>query len=181
MRNAICYNCGMSSENNNQTQGSELFDNYLSIKKKLNAKIKSVLDIMARCNSLDVTPDEAIQFVERDTTKVSSHQWRYNAGHETIYCEHNYDFRKSWSKKCTVKIPTRYLEMTDDEILKENYDVAVKALEAQREAIEARIAKALKPFNAEIAKINKQIETLKNMSVSDVREEVLYDSGRSTN
>ena len=35
----------MSKENNTQThQGSELFDNYLSIKKALTTKIKSVLD-----------------------------------------------------------------------------------------------------------------------------------------
>lgn len=158
----------MSKENTTQTrQGSELFDNYLSIKKALTTKIKSVLDIMAQCNSLDVTPDDAIKWVARDTTKVSSHQWRYNSGHETIYCDHMYDFRGSFSRKCTVKIPAKYLEMSDDEILKENSETAIKALEAQRESIEARITKASKPLNAEIDKINKRIESLKGMVGKD--------------
>ena len=53
------------------------------------------------------------------------------------------------------------------EILKEKSDTAIKALEAQREAIEARITKASKPLNAEIDKINKRIETLKGMVVKD--------------
>lgn len=158
----------MSKENNTQTrQGSELFDNYLSIKKALTTKIKSVLDIMAQCNSLDVTPDEAIQWVARDTTKVSSHQWRYNSGHETIYCDHMYDFRGSFSRKCTVKIPAKYLEMSDDEILKENSEAVIKALEEQRKALEDRIAKVSGPINDEIDKINKRIESLKGMVGKD--------------
>ena len=42
----------MSKENNTQThQGSELFDNYLSIKKALTTKIKSVLDKEAAASS----------------------------------------------------------------------------------------------------------------------------------
>lgn len=158
----------MSKENNTQTrQGSELFDNYLSIKKALTTKIKSVLGIMAQCNSLDVTPDDAIQWVARDTTKVSSHQWRYNSGHETIYCEHMYDFRGSFSRKCTVKIPAKYLEMSDDEILKENSEAAIKVLEEQRKALEDRIAKVSGPINDEIDKINKRIESLKGMVGKD--------------
>jgi len=158
----------MSKENNTQTrQGSELFDNYLSIKKALTTKIKSVLDIMAQCNSLDVTPDDAIQWVARDTTKVSSHQWRYNSGHETIYCDHMYDFRGSFSRKCTVKIPAKYLEMSDDEILKENSEAAIKVLEEQRKALEDRIAKVSGPINDEIDKINKRIESLKGMVGKD--------------
>lgn len=155
----------MSKENNTQTrQGSELFDNYLTIKKALTTKIKSVLDIMAQCNSLDVTPADATQWVARDTTKVSSHQWRYNSGHETIYCDHMYDFRGSFSRKCTVKIPAKYLEMSDDEILKENSETAIKALEAQREALENQIAEVKKPINDKIAKIDAQIEALKTES-----------------
>ena len=155
----------MSKEKHTQTsQGSELFDNYLSIKKALTTKIKSVLDIMAQCNSLDVTPDEAIQWVARDTTKVSSHQWRYNSGHETIYCDHMYDFRGSFSRKCTVKIPAKYLEMSDDEILKENREAAIKALEEQRKALEDRIVKVSEPINDEIGKIDAQIEALKQES-----------------
>ena len=78
-----------------------------------------------------------------------------------------YDFRGSFSRKCTVKIPAKYLEMSDDEILKENSEVAIKALEEQRKAIEARITNANKPLNAEINKINKRIESLKGMVGKD--------------
>ena len=61
----------------------------------------------------------------------------------------------------------KYLEMRDDEILKENSEAAIKALEAQREVIEARITKASKPLNAEIDKINRRIESLKGMVGKD--------------
>ena len=78
-----------------------------------------------------------------------------------------YDFRGSFSRKCTVKIPAKYLEMSDDEILKENSEVAIKALEEQRKAIEDRIINTNKPLHAEIDKINMRIETLKGMVVKD--------------
>ena len=69
----------MSKENNTQTrQGSELFDNYLSIKKALTTKIKSVLDIMAQCNSLDVTPDDAIKWVTNCKQKFSQNPPKFN-------------------------------------------------------------------------------------------------------
>ena len=155
----------MSKENTTQTrQGSELFDNYLSIKKALTTKIKSVLDIMAQCNSLDVEPKDAAKWVAHETTKVSGHQWQYNAGHETIYCQHVYDFRGNLHNKCTVKLPVRFLGMTEAEILKENREAAIKALEEQRKALEDRIAEVKKPINDKIAKIDAQIEALKKES-----------------
>lgn len=149
------------SSKTNLELGTEVFDNYINAKKALTSRIKAALDIMAQCNSLDVTPDEAIKWVARDTTKVSSHQWRYNSGHETIYCDHMYDFRGSFSRKCTVKLPVRFLGMTDEEILKENREAAIKALEEQRKALEARIVKVSEPINDEIGKIDAQIEALK--------------------
>jgi hypothetical protein len=152
----------MSKENTTQTrQGSELFDSYLSIKKTLTSRIKAVLGIMAQCNSLDVEPKDAAKWVARETTKVSSHQWRYNSGHETIYCDHMYDFRGSYHNKCTVKLPVRFLGMTDEEILKENREAAIKALEEQRKELEDRIDEVKKPINDKIAKIDAQIEALK--------------------
>ena len=121
--------------------GTEVFENYLNAKKTLTSRIKAVLDIMAKCDSLDVVPKDAAKWVARDTTKTSSHQWRYSAGHETIYCEHSYDFRGSYHNKCTVKLPVRFLGMTDAEILKENREAAIKALEEQRKALEDQIVK----------------------------------------
>jgi len=152
------------SKETNKTKlelGTDLFENYINAKKALTSRIKAVLDIMAKCNSLDVEPKDAAKWVARETTKVSSHQWRYNSGHETIYCEHSYDFRGSFHNKCTVKLPVRFLGMTDAEILKENREAAIKTLEEQRKALEDRIAKVNEPINAEIGKIDAQIEALK--------------------
>jgi len=153
----------MSKETNktNLELGTELFDNYINAKKALTSRIKAALDIMAQCNSLDVAPKDAAKWVARETTKVSSHQWRYNSGHETIYCDHMYDFRGSYHNKCTVKLPVRFLGMTDEEILKENREAAIKALEEQRKALEDRIVKVSEPINDEIGKIDAQIEALK--------------------
>lgn len=147
--------------------GTEIFDNYINAKKTLTSRIKAVLDIMAQCNSLDVEPKDAAKWVARETTKVSSHQWQYNAGHETIYCQHMYDFRGSFNKKCTVKMPVRYLGMTDVEILKENREAAIKALEEQRKALEDSIAEVSKPINDKIGKIAAQIEALKKEPVNE--------------
>ena len=147
--------------------GAEVFDNYLNAKKTLTSRIKAVLDIMAKCKSLDVEPKDAARWVARDTTKVSSHQWQYNAGHETIYCQHMFDFRGNYHNKCTVKLPVRFLGMTDEEILKENREAAIKALEEQRKALESQIAEVKKPINAKIAKIDAQIEALKKESADE--------------
>jgi phosphopantetheine adenylyltransferase len=72
-----------------------------------------------------------------------------------------YDFRGSYHNKCTVKLPVRFLGMTDEEILKENREAAIKALEEQRKELEDRIDEVKKPINDKIAKIDAQIEALK--------------------
>lgn len=148
--------------------GTEVFENYITAKKTLTSRIKAALDIMAQCNSLDVEPKDATKWVARDTTKVSSHQWQYNAGHETIYCQHMFDFRGNYHNKCTVKLPVRFLGMTDEEILKENREVAIKALEEQRKDLQKRIAEVKKPINDKIAKIDAQIEALKKESGNEI-------------
>lgn len=81
-----------------------------------------------------------------------------------LYCEHMYDFRGRYHNKCTVKLPVRFLGMTDEEILKENHEVAIKALEEQRKVLEDRIAKVSEPINDEIGKIDAKIEALKQES-----------------
>ena len=143
--------------------GTEVYDNYINAKKTLTSRIKAVLDIMARCNSLDVEPKDAANWVARETTKVSSHQWQYNAGHETIYCQHMYDFRGTFNKKCTVKLPVRFLGMSDEEILKENREAVIKALKEQRKALEDSIVKV----NDEVGKIDVQIEALKKETADE--------------
>ena len=155
------------SSKTNIELGTEIFDNYINAKKTLTSRIKAVLDIMAQCNSLDVEPKDAAKWVARETTKVSSHQWQYNAGHETIYCQHMYDFRGSFNKKCTVKMPVRYLGMTDMEIIKENREAVIKALKEQRKALKDSIVEVSKPINDKIDKIDAQIEALQKEPVSE--------------
>lgn len=142
--------------------GCELFDNYLAAKKALNTRIKQVLEIMAKFNALDVTPSEAAQVVAQETTQVSSHQWRYNAGHETIYCEHYFDHRSRASfSKCTVKVPVKYLNMTDKEIAKENREAALAALEAKKAEVEGLIEEKTRSMRKYLKKINSDIDDLK--------------------
>ena len=151
-----------TNENKEETNGCELFDNYLAAKKALNTRIKNVLDILAKFNSLDVTPSEAAKVVAQETTQVSSHQWRYNAGHETIYCEHYFDHRSRASfSKCTVKVPVKYLNMKDEEIAKENREAALAALEAKKAEIECQIEEKTRSMRSYLKKINSEIDDLK--------------------
>lgn len=144
------------------TNGCELFDTYLAAKKALNTRIKNVLVILAKFNALDVTPSEAAQVVAQETTQVSSHQWRYNSGHETIYCEHRYGHRSYGAfQNCTVKVPVKYLNMKDEEIVKESREAAIAALEAKKAEIEAQIAEETKSMRSYLKRINSEIDSLK--------------------
>lgn len=145
-----------------ENKGSELFDNYLAAKKALNTRIKQVLDILVKFNALDVNPSEAARLVAQETTQVSSHQWRYNSGHETIYCEHSYGHRSYGAfHKCTVKVPVKYLNMTDEEIAKENRDAAIAALEAKKAEIEGQIEEKTRSMRNSLKRINSEIDSLK--------------------
>lgn len=152
----------MSTNENKETNGCELVDNYLAAKKALNTRIKNVLDILAKFNALDVTPSEAAQVVAQETTQVSSHQWRYNAGHETIYCDHYFDHRsRARFSKCTVKVPVKYINMKDEEIAKENREAALAALEAKKAEIEAQIEERTRSMRNYLKRINSEIDVLK--------------------
>lgn len=145
-----------------ENNGCELFDAYLAAKKALNTRIKNVLDILAKFNALDVIPSEAARLVAQETTQVSSHQWRYNSGHETIYCEHSYGHRSyGCFKKCTVKVPVKYLGMTDEEIAKENREAAIAALEAKKAEIEGQIEEKTRSMRSHLKKISSEIDVLK--------------------
>lgn len=152
----------MSTNANKETHGCELFDAYLAAKKALNTRIKQVLDILAKFNALDVIPSEDARLVAQETTQVSSHQWRYNSGHETIYCEHSYGHRSyGFFQKCTVKVPVKYLNMTDEEIVKENRDAAIAALEAKKAEIEGQIEEKTRSMRNHLKKITSEIDSLK--------------------
>ena len=146
----------------NENNGCELFDAYFAAKKALSNRIKQVLEIMAKFNALDVTPSEVADVVAHEITQVSSHQWRYNAGHETIYCDHYFDFRSHRNfNKCTVKVPVKYLDMKDEDIYKENKEAALAALEAKKAEIEAQIEERTRSMRNYLKRINSEIDDLK--------------------
>ena len=143
------------------TSGEDIFNEYLRIKKDVTARIKTALNIMAQCNTLMVEPPKGAYSVAHDITNVASHQWQFNTGHETIYCQHMYDFHRGPYAKCTVKIPVKYLGMSEMEIIQENREAAIKALKEQRKALEDSIVKMSKPINDEIGEIDAKIKALK--------------------
>ena len=141
-------------------KGTSLFDTYLDAKKALAERIKDVLEIMARCKMLDVIPSDATSYVAQKIKDVANHQWQYNAGHETIYCQHAYSFRHG-IEKCTVKIPVKYLGMTNDEIYAANREAAIASLEQAKEELDQEMNRVTEPINKKKAKIDEKIAALK--------------------
>lgn len=163
---AYCYIYGMSkAKKTDMEKGAALFESYLDAKKALTEKIKEVLDIMARCNVLDVTPPEATNDVIRTINDVANHQWRYNAGHETIYCHHPYSFHNGRYKytvnKYTVKIPVAYLGMTSDKLYEVNKDAAIASLEREKLELDQTLANYAEPINKKKAKLDEKIAALR--------------------
>lgn len=142
-----------------ESAGAELFDNYVAAKKALTEKIKSVLEIMAQCKVIDVVPPDARPYVMQKLKDVAIHQWQYNAGHETIYCQHAYSFRHG-IEKCTVKIPVKFLGMTTEELMAVNYDEAIKALEEKKKALKHQRDMVCSPIDKKMAAIDEQIGRL---------------------
>ena len=141
-------------------KGTALFESYLDAKKALVEKIKEVLDIMAKCKRLDVTPPDATTYVVQKIKDVANHQWQYNAGHETIYCQHAYNFRHGIDK-CTVKIPVAYLGMTSDNLYEVNRDAAIASLEREKLELDQTLANYAEPINKKKAKLDEKIAALR--------------------
>lgn len=141
-------------------KGTSLFDTYLDAKKALVARIRDVLEIMARCKMLDVVPSDAASYVAQNAKDVAGRQWQYNSGHETIYCQHAYSFRHG-IEKCTVKIPVKYLGMTNDEIYAANRDAAIASLEQAKEDLDKELNRVTEPISKKKAKLDEKIAALK--------------------
>ena len=146
-------------------KGTYLFNTYLDAKKALVDRIKDVLEIMARCKMLDVVPSDATNYVAQRVKDVANHQWQYNSGHETIYCQHAYSFRHGNIEKCTVKIPVKYLGMTNDEIFVANRDAAIASLEQAKEDLDNELNRVTEPINKKKAKLDEKIAALREGKV----------------
>lgn len=151
--------------------GTTLFDTYLAAKRSLVDKLKSVLKIMATCDTLDVNPECNANMVKSQISAVANHQWTYNEGHETIFCRHMFFEPRHQGTQIIVKVPVRYLGMSEEEIWADNEASAIKALEEKKASYEKKRSGMLKPIDAKISEVDKQIKMLKVHKIGGKEEE----------
>ena len=151
--------------------GAALFDAYATAKQNLMEKLKTVLQILVACNALEVEQGDTnyiASYIRKNIKDIASHQWRYCAGHEKIYCQHTYHSKYSHSFiSATIKVPVKYLGMSDDEIWAENAANAIKALEEQKASYEKQRSEMLKPIDEKINEVYTQIAMLKAHKIGD--------------
>jgi hypothetical protein len=157
--------------------GAALFGAYVTAKKNLTEKLKTVLQILVACDTLEVDPSDdkyIISYIGKNINAIASHQWRYCAGHEKIYCQHTYSPQLGHSfKSITVKVPVKYLGMSDDEIWDDNKDLALKALNEKKASLERKRAAVLRPVDEKISVIEEQIKSITEHNAEELlkREE----------
>jgi len=141
--------------------GAALFGAYVTAKKNLTEKLETVLQILVACNALEVDQSDNKDCpLHWNIKTLASHQWRYCAGHEKIYCQHTYCSQYTHSfKSIMIKVPVKYLGMTDDEIWDENKDLALKALNEKKASLERKRAAVLRPVDEKISAIKEQIKS----------------------
>lgn len=144
--------------------GAALFDAYATAKKNLTDKLKSVLQILVACNALEVEQGDSnynASYIGKNINAIATHQWKYCAGHEKIYCQHTYFSQSTHSVKfLMVKVPVKYLGMTDDEIWEDNKDIALKALNEKKASLERKRAAVLRPVDEKITAVKEQIRQI---------------------
>ena len=145
--------------------GVALFEAYVTAKQNLTAKLNTVLQILVACDALEVEHGDKnyiADYIGKNTKDIASHQWRYCAGHDKIFCQHTYRQQHSHSfTSVTVKVPVKYLGMSDDEIWADNENKAIKALEEKKDSYERKRSEMLKPIDAKINGVYTQIAMLK--------------------
>lgn len=155
--------------------GVALFEAYATAKKNLTDKLKSVLAILAACNNIEIGQGDEYydaKYIGQNINTFANHQWRYCEGHQKIYCQHTY-YPTSGKKSITVKVPVKYLGMTDDEIWDDNKDLALKALNEKKASLERKRAAVLRPVDEKISVIEEQIKSITEHNAEELlkREE----------
>ena len=145
--------------------GAALFEAYVTAKQNLTEKLKTVLQILVACDALEVEQGDKnyiADYIGKNTKDIASYQWRYCAGHEKIYCQHTYRPQGATSFTSTmIKVPVKYLGMSDEEIWADNENNAIKALEEKKASYERKRSEILKPIDEKISGVDKQIKMLK--------------------
>ena len=149
--------------------GAALFEAYVTAKQNLTEKLKTVLQILVACDALEVEQCDKkyiASYIGKNAKDIASHQWRYCAGHEKIFCQHTY--RQNFSNSfitAMIKVPVKYLGMSDDEIWADNENNAIKALEEKKASYERKRSEILKPIDEKISGVDKQIKMLKEHKI----------------
>lgn len=153
----------MTKENDDITcNDKNMFDEYLDAKKKLVEKLKSIITVLVNTQSLDVSEPSALPFLAKKMTWVSSYQWQYSEGHTTIYCRPSYCAAMTQGCRFTmVKVPVRYLSMSEEDILAELSAEKVKALKDERKRILAEKSAALAEYDTKLDDIDAEIQKFK--------------------
>jgi hypothetical protein len=139
-----------------------VFDEYLDAKKRLVEKLKSIVTVLINTQSLDVSEPGALPYLAKKMSWVSSYQWQYNEGHETIYCRPSYCAAMCQGCRFTmVKVPVRYLSMSEEDILAELSAEKVKALKDERKRIIAQKDAALAKYDSKLEDIDAEIKKFK--------------------
>lgn len=170
--NAFAPNCRSSLDNPKEPDspvdidpGAALFEAYVTAKQNLTEKLKTVLQILVACDALEVEQGDKnyiADYIGKNTKDIASYQWRYCAGHEKIYCQHTYRPQGATSFTSTmIKVPVKYLGMSDEEIWADNENNAIKALEEKKASYERKRSEILKPIDEKISGVDKQIKMLK--------------------
>ena len=139
-----------------------MFDEYLDAKKRLVEKLKSIVTVLVNTQSLNVSEPGALPYLAKKMTWVSSYQWQYSEGHETIYCRPSYGATMCQGCRFTmVKVPVRYLSMSEEDILEELSAEKVKALKTERKRILAQKNAAVAEYDSKLGDIDAEIKKLK--------------------
>ena len=139
-----------------------VFDEYLDAKKSLVEKLKSIVTVLVNTQSLNVSEPSALPYLAKKMSWVSSYQWQYNEGHETIYCRPSYCAAMCQGCRFTmVKVPVRYLSMSEEDILAELSAEKVRALKDERKRIVAQKDAALAKYDSKLEDIDAEIKKFK--------------------
>lgn len=142
-------------------KGTKIYEKYLDAKKVLNNELKRVVSILIEANALECDPPSAVPYLKKVSSWVTNH-WRYNEGHETIYCRPCYkEGYKQNLSTATVRVPVRMLGMTDHEIWVECCGSKIQMLESERDKIIERRDATNRKYDKDISDLTDMIDKLK--------------------
>ena len=142
--------------------GTKIYESYLKAKEALVDNLKRVVSILMETGFLDISEPNALPYFKK-LSWVSNYQWKYSEGHETIYCRASYkpSLRQGLSF-VQIKVPLRYLGMTDAEIWKELGQQKLEVLNAEREKLLAKRQAATRKIDDQIAALDTEILNIKS-------------------